>query len=305
MANGTAFFSRFTMKFVEVIGAGIATAVTGYLIAHLGGFWSTPRTPAAIPASVEMAPAPAVSTMPKSARVSPPPLPAAVDIASPAAKLDKPSDKPSEKPPLKPDAVAEKEPAAASTPSARATPARKSSAGEAKSYEPKSREPKASEAKLRERDDTASVEEQVRAALAKVDAGRRPLAEPAAPIESPAVMPSVAVAPPPAIAAPIAPTVASVPPVPAPAAVSATPPAVAAVSPPTAIAPPLVGTVEIKSEPVATVEAMPAAAPPDNGKSKDRGFLATIEHIPDMLRPTAGATTAEPPRPPMPVGDSQ
>jgi hypothetical protein len=115
-------------------------------------------------------------------------------------------------------------------------------------------------------------------------------------------MPSVAVAPPPAIAAPIAPTVASVPRVPAPAAVSATPPAVAAVSPPTAIAPPLVGTVEIKSEPVATVEAMPAAAPPDNGKSKDRGFLATIEHIPDMLRPTAGATTAEPPRPPMPVG---
>jgi hypothetical protein len=299
VANGTTFFSRFTMKFVEVIGAGIATAVTGYLIAHLGGFWSTPRTPAAIPASVEMAPAPAVSAIPKSARVSPPPMPVAVDVTSPAAKLEKPP----EQPPVKPDAFAEKEPAAAPTPPARAAiPARKSNAGEPKSHELKeshepkeSHELKASEPKLRERDDTASVEEQVRAALAKVDAGRRPQPEPAAPIESPAVMPNVAVEPPPAVAAPIAPSVATLPPPPAATAVSAA-------SPPTAIAPPLVGTVEIKSEPVATVDAVPAAAPPDNGKSKDRGFLATIEHIPDMLRPTAGATTAEPPRPPMPVG---
>jgi hypothetical protein len=30
------------MKFVEVIGAGIATAITGYLIAHLGGFLPAP-----------------------------------------------------------------------------------------------------------------------------------------------------------------------------------------------------------------------------------------------------------------------
>jgi hypothetical protein len=75
-------------------------------------------------------------------------------------------------------------------------------------------------------------------------------------------------------------------------------------APPVAVAPPLVGTVEIKSQPVATVDAAPpsAATPPDDGKKKDRGFLATIQHIPDMLRPTAGATTAEPPRPPMPVG---
>ena len=298
MANGTTFFSRFTMKFVEVIGAGIATAVTGYLIAHLGGFWTTPRTPAAIPASVEMVPAPAVSTMPKSARVSPPPQPPAVEIVSPAFKPEKPL----EKPPAKPDAIAEKEPAAAPTPPARvATPARKSSAAEATSSEPKSREPKATEAKLRERDDTASVEEQVRAALAKVDAGHRPQPELAAPIESPAVVmpsvvPSVAVVPPPAT--PVAPSVATLPP----AAVSVAPPAVSTVAPPIVIAPPLVGTVEIKSEPVATVDAVPAATPPDDGKSKNRGFLATIEHIPDMLRPAAGATTAEPPRPPMPVG---
>jgi hypothetical protein len=297
VANGTTFFSRFTMKFVEVIGAGIATAVTGYLIAHLGGFWSTPGAPAAVPASVEMTPAQAVTTMPKGARVSPPPMSAAADVALPAPKPDKPSEKPS----AKPGTVAEKEPAAAAAPPARAaTPARKWSAGE-----PKLHESKASETKLRERDDTASVEEQVRAALAKVDASRRPLPEPAAPVERPAVMPGVAVAPP-AAAAPIAPSVAAIAPAAAPGAVATAPSAVA-ISPPAAVAPPLVGTVEIKSEPVATVDAMPpaTAAQPDDGNSKDRGFLATIEHIPDMLRPTAGATTAEPPRPPMPVGDSQ
>ncbi len=264
VANQTSFFSRFTMKFVEVIGAGIATAITGYLIAHLGlgGFWSTPaRAPEVTPAAVQMAPA--VSAVPKSARFQPVQQPASTEAAAPPA--------------AKPDAVAEKEPATAGTSPARAAaPVRKSSVSE-----PKVSEPKASEPKPRERDDTASVEEQVRAALAKVDANRRPLPEPAAPIASPPAFPSVAAAPPPAVAVLPPPAVATSPPS----------------APPVAVAPPLVGTVEIKSEPVATVD-----APPDDGNSKDRGFLATIKHIPDMLRPTAGATTAEPPRPPMPVG---
>ncbi len=296
VANGASFFSRFTMKFVEVIGAGIATAVTGYLIAHLGlaGLWSTvARTPEVMPATVQMAPA--VSAVPQSAHVQPAQQPIAVQVTAPPA--------------AKPDAVAEKEPATAGAPPARAaTPARKSRASEPKAEpkasEPTPHEPKTSEPKPRERDDTASVEEQVRAALAKVDANRRPLPEPAAPIGSAPAMPSVVAAPPSAPAVPVAPAVAAIPTAPP---VAAVPPVVASSpppAPPVAVAPPLVGTVEIKSQPVATVDVTPpaAATPADDGKKNDRGFLATIEHIPDMLRPTAGATTAEPPRPPMPVG---
>ena len=36
------FFSRFLIKFVEIIAAGLATAVSGYLIAHLSGTLSSP-----------------------------------------------------------------------------------------------------------------------------------------------------------------------------------------------------------------------------------------------------------------------
>ena len=35
-------FSRFFLKFVEIIAAGLATAVSGYLIAHLSGVLSSP-----------------------------------------------------------------------------------------------------------------------------------------------------------------------------------------------------------------------------------------------------------------------
>ena len=45
------FVSRFTLKFVEIVAAGVATAISGYLIAHLGGFLSSPA-----PAAVEVAP---------------------------------------------------------------------------------------------------------------------------------------------------------------------------------------------------------------------------------------------------------
>ena len=61
MADEVSYFSRFTVKFVEIVAAGMATAVSGYLIAHLGGFWSSPTpapvvaAPSASAASVEPA----------------------------------------------------------------------------------------------------------------------------------------------------------------------------------------------------------------------------------------------------------
>jgi hypothetical protein len=53
------YFSRFWVKFIEMIAAGLAAAVSGYLIAHLSGALSSPApTPAAavnqVPASTSM-----------------------------------------------------------------------------------------------------------------------------------------------------------------------------------------------------------------------------------------------------------
>jgi hypothetical protein len=53
------YFSRFWVKFIEIIAAGLATAVSGYLIAHLSGALSSPApTPAAavnqVPPSTSM-----------------------------------------------------------------------------------------------------------------------------------------------------------------------------------------------------------------------------------------------------------
>ena len=40
--DNVSYFSRFFLKFVEIIAAGLATAVSGYLIAHLIGVLSSP-----------------------------------------------------------------------------------------------------------------------------------------------------------------------------------------------------------------------------------------------------------------------
>jgi hypothetical protein len=42
MSRDVSVFSRFLVKFVEIIAAGLATAVSGYLIAHLSGALSSP-----------------------------------------------------------------------------------------------------------------------------------------------------------------------------------------------------------------------------------------------------------------------
>jgi hypothetical protein len=42
VAGDHSYFSRFLLKFIEIIAAGLATAVSGYLIAHLSGVLSSP-----------------------------------------------------------------------------------------------------------------------------------------------------------------------------------------------------------------------------------------------------------------------
>ena len=49
------YFSRFLLKFIEIIAAGLATAVSGYLIAHLSGVLSSPA-PAPAAAVIQAVP---------------------------------------------------------------------------------------------------------------------------------------------------------------------------------------------------------------------------------------------------------
>ena len=44
VAGEGSYFSRFMVKFVEIAAAGAATAVSGYLVAQVGGFLGTPAT---------------------------------------------------------------------------------------------------------------------------------------------------------------------------------------------------------------------------------------------------------------------
>jgi hypothetical protein len=49
------YFSRFAIKFLEIFAAGLATAVSGYLIAHLSGAFSS-SAPAPVGAVIQAAP---------------------------------------------------------------------------------------------------------------------------------------------------------------------------------------------------------------------------------------------------------
>jgi hypothetical protein len=58
--DNTSYFSRFFLKFIEIIAAGLATAASGYLIAHLSGALSSP---APAPATAVIRAAPSASTL--------------------------------------------------------------------------------------------------------------------------------------------------------------------------------------------------------------------------------------------------
>jgi hypothetical protein len=63
------YFSRFFLKFIEIVAAGLATAVSGYLIAHLTGVLTSP-VPAPVAAVSPVAPSPSAVSSP-SAQTSP------------------------------------------------------------------------------------------------------------------------------------------------------------------------------------------------------------------------------------------
>jgi hypothetical protein len=267
VADKGSYFSRFTMKLIEITAAGIATAVSGYLVAHLGGYWSAPPPPPA-PATVQAAPS--VSTVSKSSRAEP------AQPATPAASA----------------ATDAPEPHAART-TVNATPAPARKHGTAASADTGAAETRSREAEGKARD-AESVEAQVRAALAKVDATRPAAVEtPSHQFDSPPVSPAAAAQPRPPDAPQSTGAVAL-----APRAPELAPPPV----PQAPVQPEPLSPVEITSRPVAAVDTSAPAAPAAeaNAQAEDKGILSTLKNI---LRPHAGTASAEPPRPPLPVGE--
>jgi len=62
--DGGSYFSRFVVKFLEIFAAGLATAVSGYLIAHLSGAYSSSApvsAPQPVGTIIQAAPAATVS----------------------------------------------------------------------------------------------------------------------------------------------------------------------------------------------------------------------------------------------------
>jgi hypothetical protein len=337
------YFSRFALKFAEILGAGIATAVSGYLVAHVGGFLSWPSQISAPTAAIEV---PANATAKPTERPrnrATASVPAETDPHAASARDDQ--RKEPARPAAKPAEITSPVPTATTSasdaddkrsrgPTASRKPitdthGAKTVAKEAADPKPTPKE--TADTKAREE---AAVEDQVRAALANVDATRTPAPSTSAPPAATSAPQTAAIPQPQPIpassnpAAPASTATSAAPPLAVPAAGPAaspldiqntaamppTSPVAASVSPQQSPAEPgPLTTVEIRSLPVAGVgETSPAAqgtAQADNetdtkAKSEsDKGFFSTIAHLPDVLRAHAPGPGTVPPRPPMPVGE--
>jgi hypothetical protein len=325
VADKGSYFSRFFVKFVEIVAAAAATAVSGYLVAHLSGYFPA-QLSSFFPAQTQ-SPAPAaVQTAPRESSVS-----KAMPASSPAQPVPAISaDTVEQRPAPQQDAGA----SSAQSAKKSAKAARKQGKGDANKADTTAAT--TTESKPRGGEDEESVAARVRAALANVDANRSAPAE-ASPRKADMPGPAATGVPPrPADVSPAAPSVAAPPravdvaPQPVPQAALASPPAQAAPVPPAAVQPaplqaaplqvaplqaaPLqvapvppapvqpdpLNAVEIKSRPVATVDTAPAPepAPPP---AEERGVLSALKHmLPDFRRPS---TTGEAPRPPAPIGE--
>ncbi|MGB5184537.1 MAG: hypothetical protein WBO12_20435, partial [Xanthobacteraceae bacterium] len=69
-SDNVSYFSRFFLKFVEIIAAGLAAAVSGYLIAHLSGVLSS-AGPAPGAAVIQVAPSASAVSSPPAQAISP------------------------------------------------------------------------------------------------------------------------------------------------------------------------------------------------------------------------------------------
>src|SRR5437660_5144571 len=99
MSGENSYFSRFFVKFVEVSAAGLATAISAYLLAHFGGLLSSSPTPASAPAQTAVQVGPTASEVAGNLRAqpTPPAAAAAVNKQSPAPDTDAPVAQPARK----------------------------------------------------------------------------------------------------------------------------------------------------------------------------------------------------------------
>jgi hypothetical protein len=305
MAGEVSYFSRFFVKFVEVSAAGLATAISAYLLAHFGGLLSSSPTPASAPAQTAVQVGPTASEVAGSLRGQPTP-PAA------AAAVNKQSP-----PPLQDNDAPVAQPARKAMKDAKALPPRKHTKTDTSVAE---KDPRGQ----------TSAEALARAALANVDANRPApadaLIEPgltdtrSAPVD---VQPRQAdvpprqadVGPPPPVAVP--PRAAGIEPAPhvvdvQPEPVETNPATGADLQPrsPDIRSSP-VAPVNIQRRPVAGADPLPprpeapleiTAPQPPPTADQDKGVFSALKRIPDLLRPDQPAPTGRTPRPPMPVG---
>src|SRR5258708_14587615 len=89
MSGENSCFSRFLVKFVEVSAAGLATAISAYALAHLGGLLPSSTTPTSAPATAVQV-SPTAGEAAEGLRANPPPPAAAgaVNKQSPAQQQD-------------------------------------------------------------------------------------------------------------------------------------------------------------------------------------------------------------------------
>ena len=280
--------SRLPLKFLEVFAAGLATAASGYLIAHFAGYFAAvapveavkqPPVPWVIQQSVRSAPAASVVH-----EAAPAPAVPQSNMADQSPSANGTGTKPR-------DAVETKPHEAARGPAAPSFEARVRAAL-AKSGPAKAGPANSGPAH------PASDDAPRREAVVPVDAMPRVTNAKTQPVDTPTG--SIAAPPPPVDSAPRSVPVALPPAAAAPAIDKPAMENIAAPTPTIQLAPP--SAVEIKSQPVADVDPnqpAPVAAQPPPSTDHDGPFAAITRRL-HIDKPSTDGD--QPPRPPMPVG---
>ena len=267
MSAEVSYCSRFFAKFVEIIAAGLASALTAYLLAHFGGVLLY-ATPASAPV------APIASEVAESRRAQPIPVVAAAPVNERRAAPRKDTDAPAAQ--LAPNGGKE----------AKTLPLRKHTKTDTSVAE---KEPRGQK----------SVEVLTRAALANIDANRPAPVD--APIGSGLNHTNAPVDGTQARQASVTPRQADVGPRPVEipsraAAINAAQPVQPRPAAGTNLQP---GSPEVR----ASVDPQPSSAAPQPASADlDEDVFSALKRIPDLLRPDPPTATGEAPRPPMPVG---
>ena len=275
MSGEVSYCSRFFAKFVEIIAAGLASALTAYLLAHFGGVLLY-ATPASAPV------APIASEVAESRRAQPIPVVAAAPVNERRTVPQKDTDAPAAQ--LAPNGGKE----------AKTLPLRKHTKTDTSVAE---KEPRGQK----------SVEVLTRAALANIDANRPAPVD--APIGSGLNHTNAPVDGTQARQASVPPRQADVGPRPVEipsraAAINAAQPAADAQPQPVQPRPAAGTNLQPGSPEVrASVDPQPSSAAPQPASADlDEDVFSALKRIPDLLRPDPPTATGEAPRPPMPVG---